>query len=71
MAECRICFSVAGDFGIQMSYEAKESVPYDELAKCIDKEQLAKLLCLNEIGYSASDIEIITPEQYDEEFEEG
>lgn len=71
MAEYRICFSVAGDFGMQVSFEAKEGVPYEELAKCVDKEQLAKLIFLNEMGYSVSDIEIITPEQYDEEFEEG
>lgn len=34
----------------------------------IDKDKLAKLLCLDTLGYSAKDIEIITPEQYEAEF---
>lgn len=34
----------------------------------IDKDKLAKPLCLDTLGYSAKDIEIITPEQYEAEF---
>ena len=30
--------------------------------------QLAELMCLDTLGYSAKDIEIITPEQYEAEF---
>lgn len=70
MAKNRICFSVAGSFGAEMSFESSAEISYEELAKSVDKEKLAEMLCLNEIGYSASDIEIITPEQYDEEFGE-
>lgn len=33
-----------------------------------DRIYLAKLLCLDTLGYSAKDIEIITPEQYEAEF---
>ena len=70
MAEYKICFSVAGAFGAQISFEAKPGVSYEDAAASIDKEKLAKLMCLNTLGYSAKDIELITPEQYDEEFGE-
>lgn len=68
MAEYRICFSVAGEFGAEIGFEAKAGVPYEDVAKCIDKEKLAKMLCLDSLGYTADDIKIITPEQYDAEF---
>ena len=70
MAEYKICFSVAGAFGAQISFEAKPGVSYEDAAASIDKEKLAKLMCLDTLGYSAKDIELITPEQYDEEFGE-
>lgn len=68
MAEFKICFSVAGAFGAQLSFEAKPGVSYEDLAASIDKDKLAKLMCLDALGYSAKDIEVITPEQYDAEF---
>lgn len=68
MAEYKICFSVAGAFGAQLSFEAKLGVSYEDLAASIDKDKLAKLMCLDALGYSAKDIEVITPEQYDAEF---
>lgn len=70
MAQRRICFSIAGDFGAAMSFDTDTEVPYEELAKSVDKEKLAELLCLEALGYTASDIEIIPPAQYDEEFGE-
>lgn len=70
MAEYKICFSVAGEFGAKISFEAKPGVPYEVAAASIDKEKLAGLLCLDILGYSAKDIEVITPEQYEEEFGE-
>lgn len=42
--------------------------PYEDAAASIDKDKLAKLMCLDALGYSAKDIEIITPEQYEAEF---
>lgn len=30
--------------------------------------KLAKLMCLDTLGYSAKDIEVITPDQYEAEF---
>jgi hypothetical protein len=33
-----------------------------------NKEKLAELMCLDILGYSAKDIEVITPEQYEAEF---
>ena len=68
MAEYKICFSVAGAFGAQISFEAKSGVSYEDAAASIDKDKLAKLLCLDTLGYSAKDIEIITLEQYEAEF---
>lgn len=55
MAEYKICFSVAGAFGAQISFEAKPGVSYEDAAASIDKDKLAKLMCLD-------------PEQYEAEF---
>lgn len=68
MAEYKICFSVAGAFGAQIRFEAKPGVFYEDAAAALDKDKLAKLICLDTLGYSAKDIEIITPEQYEAEF---
>ena len=71
MAEYRICFSIAGEFGVEISFEANPDVPYENTAKFIDKEKLAKMLCLEDLGHSIDDVKIITPEQYDVEFGGG
>ena len=68
MEKYRICLRVADSFGATMEFEAVAGIPYDTLAKAIRKERLAELLCLPQIGYGAEDIEIITPEEYSEEF---
>lgn len=68
MAKQRICFSIAGEFGAELSFEVGTEVPYDEIAKAINKQGVAKILMLEEIGYTADDVEVITPEQYDAEF---
>lgn len=68
MAEYKICFRVAGAFGAQISFEAKPSVSYEDAAASINKEKLVQLMCLDALGYSAKDIEVITPEQYEVEF---
>ena len=61
MANYRVCFRLP-TFVVQLSFEAAE-----EIAASINKEKVAELLCLDALGYSAEDIEIITPEEYDEE----
>lgn len=71
MAEYKICFSVAGAFGAQISFEAKPGVSYEDLAASIDKDKLAELTCLDAMGYSGKDITVITPEQYEAEFGGG
>ena len=68
MAEYKICFSVAGEFGAQIKFEAKPGVSYENAAAYIDKEKLVRLMRLDTLGYSAKDIEVITPEQYEAEF---
>jgi hypothetical protein len=68
MAEYKIYFSVAGAFGAQIRFEAKLGVSYEDAAAALDKDKLAELICLDTLGYSAKDIEIITPEQYEAEF---
>lgn len=70
MPEYKICFRVAGAFGAQISFEAKPGVSYEDLAASIDRDKLAKLMCLDALGYSAKDIKVITPEQYEAEFGE-
>ena len=71
MDEYKICFSVAGEVGAQISFEAKPGVSYEDAAASIDKDRLAELMCLSTLGYSSKDIEIITPEQYEAEFGRG
>lgn len=68
MAEYKICFSVAGAFGAQISFEAKPGVSCEDVAASINKEKLVRLMCLDTLCYSAKDIEVITPEQYEAEF---
>ena len=68
MAEYKICFSVAGEFGAQIRFEAKPGVSYEDAAASIDKEKLVRLMCLDTLGYSVKAIEIITPEQYEAKF---
>lgn len=68
MAEYKIYFDIAGQFGAQISFEAKAGVSYEDAAASIDKEKLAKALCLSVLGYSADDIKVITPEQYEDEY---
>lgn len=41
MAEYKICFSVAGEFGAQIRFEAKPGVSYEDAAASINKENLA------------------------------
>ena len=57
MAKNRLCFRVAGEFGAEITFE--------QMAQSVNKERAAELLFLDEIGYSAEDVEIITPEEYD------
>lgn len=68
MAEYRICFSIADEFYTELIFDAKAGVPYEDIVAAIDKEKLAELACLSVLGYTANDIKIITPEQYDAEF---
>lgn len=68
MTKYRVCFSVAGEIGAKITIEAEDGMSDEELAQCINKEELAKLMCLEAIGYSADDMEVISQEQYDAEF---
>ena len=54
MAEYKICFSVAGAFGAQISFEAKPGVSYEDAAASIDKEKLARWMCLDTLGYQST-----------------
>lgn len=33
MVENRVCFTVRGEFGAQMSFESKNTIPYEALCK--------------------------------------
>ena len=63
MIKNRVCFTVRGEFGAQMSFESKNTIPYEDLCKCINKDTLIELMCLD-----GHDIQFITPEEYDEHF---
>ena len=68
MVENRVCFTVRGEFGAQMSFEAENTIPYEDLCKCVNKAMLVELMCLDSLGYTGDDIQFITPEEYDEHF---
>jgi len=68
MAERRICFSIADEFGLEIKLRSDADTHYEDIAKSVDKEKVAKTLCLEALGYSVDDMKIITPEEYDEEF---
>lgn len=36
MVENKLYFSIRGEFGVQMTFEAKEELPYELLARCIN-----------------------------------
>ena len=67
LAKHRVCFRLP-TFVVQLSFEAAErDISYEEIAASINKEKVAELLCLDALGYGVEDMEIITPEEYDEE----
>ena len=55
MAEYKICFSVAGACGAQISFEAKPGVSYEDVAASIDKEKLIRLMCLDTLTGRSGD----------------
>ena len=68
MVENRVFFTVRDEFGASMSFQANNAIPYDDLCKCINKDTLVELMCLDKLGYTGDDIQFITPEEYDERF---
>lgn len=68
MVENCVCFTVRGEFGVQMSFESKNTIPYEDLCKCVNKDTLVELMCLDRLGYTGDDIQFITLEEYDERF---
>lgn len=68
MVENKIYFSIRGEFGVQMTFEAKEELPYELMARCINKDEVLRLLCLEKAGYTAEDIQVISQEEYEEKY---
>lgn len=68
MVENCVCFTVRGEFGVQMSFKSKNTIPYEDLCKCVNKDTLVELMCLDRLGYTGDDIQFITLEEYDERF---
>lgn len=76
----KICFRVRGlavdenglpaPAGLCMEMETDKPIetPYEELAASIDKLALLRILCLEGI-VSPDDVEIISPEEYDNEYD--
>ena len=50
MIKNRVCFTVRGEFGAQMSFESKNTIPYEDLCKCVNKDTLVELMCLDGLG---------------------
>ena len=68
MVENKLYFSIRGEFGVQMTFEAKEELTYELMARCINKDEVLRLLCLEEAGYTAEDIQVISQEEYEEKY---
>ncbi len=68
MVENKLYFSIRGEFGVQMTFEAKEELPYELMARCINKDEVLRLLCLEKAGYTAEDIQVISQEEYEEKY---
>ena len=68
MVENKLWFSIRGEFGVQMTFEAKEEIPYELMVRCINKDEVLRLLCLEEAGYTAEDIQVISKEEYEEKY---
>lgn len=68
MVENKLCFSIRGEFGVQMTLEANEEIPYELMARCVNKDEVLRLLCLEEAGYTAEDIQVISQEEYEEKY---
>ncbi len=68
MVENKLYFSIRGEFGVQMTFEAKEELPYELMARCINKDEVLRLICLEKAGYTAEDIQVISQEEYEEKY---
>ena len=68
MIKNRVCFTVRGEFGAQMSFESENTIPYEDLCKCINKDKLIELMCLDGLDYNGDDIQKITPQDYNEHY---
>jgi hypothetical protein len=83
----RVCFRIKGlakdedgnpcDAGMQISlgetdkpYVSLPSIDYETLANSINKEKLLEFICMDGV-VSADDLEIITPEEYDKEYDDN
>lgn len=68
MVENRVCFTVRGEFGARMGFASKNTISYEDLCKCVNKDTLIEMMRLDVAGYTGDDIQFITPEEYDERF---
>ena len=68
MVENKLYFSIRGEFGVQLTFEAKEELTYELMARCINKDEVLRLLCLEETGYTAEDIQVISQKEYEEKY---
>lgn len=68
MVENKLYFSIRGEFGVQMTFEAKEKLPYELMARCINKDEVLRLLFIEEAGYTAEDIQVISQKEYEEKY---
>ena len=74
----RICFEVSAmdngepcTFGMQMDIgETDKEVDYEQLARAVDVNKLIEVTHLDVLGVTSNAVRIITPQEYDELYDE-
>lgn len=69
MFENRVCFSVRGEFGVEMKIDSEAEIPREELERSINV--LLEMMCLDQLGYTGEDVTFISPEEYDKQYGDG
>lgn len=64
MAKYTLYAIVADAFGAEISFEAPEGIPYDEMAAAVNMMKLADLMVPEVFGYPRDSVRLVHPEEY-------
>lgn len=64
MAKYTLYAIVADAFGAEITLEAPEGTPYDDLRAAVDMEKLANLMVPEKFGYPRDSVRLVYPEEY-------